>query len=244
MRKLVAILPAVVPERVLKHDLFQRASFIPSLLYNLIRSKMSGREWYSRIDDSIVLGALPFRSLVEELLYAEGVTAVISLNQDFELRFCADGAFWRSLEVEFLQIPTADIFAAPDADKLREGVLFILDHMRRRGARCTVYVHCKAGRTRSATLVGCYLMQRYGYTPDECVKVMQAARSHILLVEIQMAALEEYYERYVKPLTNNKSSVGWPFGVCFMYSFVCKTYFNNFCVIFVCITFFFIVHAI
>ena len=26
----------------------------------------------------------------------------------------------------------------------------------------SVYVHCKAGRTRSATLVGCYLMQKNG----------------------------------------------------------------------------------
>ena len=30
----------------------------------------------------------------------------------------------------------------------------------------SVYVHCKAGRTRSATLVGCYLMQKNGWDWD------------------------------------------------------------------------------
>lgn len=32
----------------------------------------------------------------------------------------------------------------------------------------TVYVHCKAGRTRSATLVGCYLMM-VNCVPHQCV---------------------------------------------------------------------------
>lgn len=199
MKLAVAVLSAVLPEFVLKHELFQRIAFIPSLSYNFIRTRLTGRKWFSRIDDTVILGALPFHSLVDELVHVEGVTAVVSLNQDFELRFCADGMYWRCLGVEFLQLPTKDIFAAPDGDKLREGVLFIMNHLQRRDTpHSTVYVHCKAGRTRSATLVGCYLMQRHGYTPYECVKVMQAERSQILLEEVQMAALHEYYERYVQ----------------------------------------------
>jgi len=38
---------------------------------------------------------------------------------------------------------------------LKKGVKFILEH--REKDEC-VYVHCKAGRTRSATLVACYIM--------------------------------------------------------------------------------------
>ncbi len=45
---------------------------------------------------------------------------------------------------------------APNQEKLRNGVEFINDY---RDTDKTVYVHCKAGRTRSATLVGCYLMK-------------------------------------------------------------------------------------
>jgi len=48
------------------------------------------------------------------------------------------------------------MIAAPTQEKLALGVKFLLDHVRRKEQ---VYVHCKAGRTRSATLVACYLMQ-------------------------------------------------------------------------------------
>lgn len=68
--------------------------------------------------------------------------------------------------VEFLQLATTDIFATPCQQKLIEGVKFINKFAKQSNvingdgmSGCSVYVHCKAGRTRSATLVGCYLMQ-------------------------------------------------------------------------------------
>jgi atypical dual specificity phosphatase len=58
----------------------------------------------------------------------------------------------------------------------------------------SVYVHCKAGRTRSATLVGCYLMNRYGWTPEKAVDFMREKRPHILLHSKQWQALKTFYE--------------------------------------------------
>lgn len=73
--------------------------------------------------------------------------------------------------VEFLQLSTTDIFHSPAQEKLECGVNFI-NKFRNTSVKLnnsdftnktychpgSVYVHCKAGRTRSATLVGCYLM--------------------------------------------------------------------------------------
>lgn len=79
------------------------------------------------------------------------------MNEDFELRHGVTSRDeWQSLGVEFLQLNTTDIFHAPTQSKLTKGVSFI-QKFRAQGK--SVYVHCKAGRTRSATLVGCYLMQ-------------------------------------------------------------------------------------
>ena len=69
--------------------------------------------------------------------------------------------------MEFLQLATTDIFEAPCQRKLQQGVEFIDQFLPNSTVQAlgkqinsgTVYVHCKAGRTRSATLVGCYLMQ-------------------------------------------------------------------------------------
>lgn len=76
---------------------------------------------------------------------------------------------WKAVNVDFLQLATTDIFESPCQKKLRAGVAFInrflpeqqkIDGLSSENSvnSGTVYVHCKAGRTRSATLVGCYLM--------------------------------------------------------------------------------------
>lgn len=65
---------------------------------------------------------------------------------------------WNELGIDFLQLSTADIFDTPSQQKLNTGVTFINKYIDSNNGS-TVYVHCKAGRTRSATLVGCYLMK-------------------------------------------------------------------------------------
>jgi len=68
-------------------------------------------------------------------------------------------------------LSTTDIFQAPSQEKLQDGVNFINKFRKVSSKKLgdigiidghdqpgTVYVHCKAGRTRSATLVACYLI--------------------------------------------------------------------------------------
>lgn len=94
------------------------------------------------------------------------------MNEDYELWFANNSERWQQLGVKFLQLATTDIFESPDQNKLQKGVEFInrflpanaklngipVDRSQLQESSGTVYVHCKAGRTRSATLVGCYLM--------------------------------------------------------------------------------------
>lgn len=97
--------------------------------------------------------------------------AVVSMNEDYELTaFSNDLPKWKALGIEFLQLATTDIFESPNQEKLYRGVEFInrflplskrisqIDSSQYAENIGSVYVHCKAGRTRSATLVGCYLM--------------------------------------------------------------------------------------
>lgn len=43
--------------------MFARVSFYPTLFYNVMMEKVTARRWYDRIDDNLILGALPFRSM-------------------------------------------------------------------------------------------------------------------------------------------------------------------------------------
>lgn len=152
--------------------MFARITFYPSLFYNVVMEKVTARNWYDRIDDNVILGALPFRSMAQEMVQKENIKAVVSMNEDYELwAFSNNKARWATLGVEFLQLATTDIFESPCQEKLWQGVNFMnrflppTDKIAQlsatsgpSGEHGTVYVHCKAGRTRSATLVGCYLI--------------------------------------------------------------------------------------
>lgn len=43
--------------------MFLRLTFYPTLAYNIFLEKFGVRKWYSRIDDTVVLGALPWKSI-------------------------------------------------------------------------------------------------------------------------------------------------------------------------------------
>uniref|UniRef100_V9IA27 Phosphatidylglycerophosphatase and protein-tyrosine phosphatase 1 n=1 Tax=Apis cerana TaxID=7461 RepID=V9IA27_APICE len=149
--------------------MFARVTFYPTLVYNILMEKISSRNWYDRIDETVILGALPFRSMTKQLIAEENVQAVVSMNEDYELRLFSNEKEWNKNNIEFLQLSVTDIFESPSQEKLYHGVNFINKF---RDANTlnnsinsdksyypkSVYVHCKAGRTRSATLVGCYLM--------------------------------------------------------------------------------------
>ena len=81
---------------------------------------------------------------------------VVSLNESYELIIAAKRETWEAHNVRFLHLPTVDLTKAPSLENLVEGVSFIKDVAASGG---TSYVHCKAGRSRSATLVSCYIMK-------------------------------------------------------------------------------------
>lgn len=63
---------------------------------------------------------------------------------------------WQAAGVEQLRLSTVDLTGVPTLENLHRGVDFALKHWERGNS---VYVHCKAGRSRSATLVAAYLIK-------------------------------------------------------------------------------------
>ncbi|KYN36790.1 Protein-tyrosine phosphatase mitochondrial 1-like protein [Trachymyrmex septentrionalis] len=193
--------------------MFARVTFYPTLLYNVVMEKITTRNWYDRIDETVILGALPFRRTTKQLIDDENIKAVVSMNEDYELSLLSNTEKeWRRYNIEFLQLSTTDIFQAPSQEKLQDGVNFInkfrnvsdkkLDNPgtgNNRKQHGTVYVHCKAGRTRSATLVACYLITKNNWTPEEAVDYMRTKRPHILLHTAQWSALKQFYAKHVQP---------------------------------------------
>ena len=56
---------------VKKPRLSSRILFYPSLIYTILMEKLSSREWYNRIDDNLIIGAIPFKSMAQPLQEVE-----------------------------------------------------------------------------------------------------------------------------------------------------------------------------
>ena len=101
---------------------------------------------YHRLGDSLLAGAMPFRADHVDALHAEGVTAVVNLCQERE--------YWEGERALILEayashgitehhLPVIDGSTVP-AEVLDQAVALARSH--------TVYVHCRGGRERSATV--------------------------------------------------------------------------------------------
>lgn len=175
--------------------LMARLLFYPTLAWNLLLHRLTRRRWWDRIDRNVLLGALPFAAAVPALK-AEGVRGVVNTCEEYSGPVAAYG----KAKIEQLCIPTVD-FTPPRLEDVERAVSFIARHAERGES---VYVHCKAGRGRSATVVLCWLIQSQGLTPTEAQRVLQEKRPHVMPYLHEREVVKEF------AATRRNSKAGQP----------------------------------
>ncbi|XP_077217561.1 phosphatidylglycerophosphate phosphatase PTPMT2-like [Tasmannia lanceolata] len=167
-----------------------RILFYPTLLYNVFRNKIQAEfRWWDEIDQFLLLGAVPFPKDVPHLKLL-GVGGVITLNEPYET--LVPTALYHAHGIDHLVIPTRDYLFAPSFVDINRAVDFINNN-----ASCgrTTYVHCKAGRGRSTTIVLCYLVEYKHMTPVVALDYVRSRRPRVLLAPSQWQAVHEYWKR-------------------------------------------------
>lgn len=110
---------------------------------------------------------------------AAGVTAVLDLTAEFE-----EPAPFRALT--YLNVQVLDL-TAPTPDQLHRAVAFIRQHADPAGI---VYIHCKAGYSRTAAVAGAYLLSTGAAdTVDEALTHLRTARPAIVIRPEALTAL-------------------------------------------------------
>ena len=151
--------------------LYARLVFWPTLAWNYLLGRvLRRRNWWDRIDDHVIVGAYPFPGDVASLR-GEGVRAVVNTCEEYQgpLRQYAQHG------IEQLRIPTTD-FTHPRLKDIEAAVEFIQKYKLQNDS---VYIHCKAGRARSATVAMCWLMKYRGMTIEEAQRHLLLSRPHI-----------------------------------------------------------------
>ncbi len=138
---------------------YARAVFLPTLGWNMFLGRiLKVRRWWDYIDPHVMVGAYPFARDVEGL-YAEGVRAVVNTCEEY-----AGPIFeYQRLAIDQLCIPTTD-FTHPRLEDVSRAVDFVETHVEQGNK---VYIHCKAGRARSATVALCWLIKYRNLTAEE-----------------------------------------------------------------------------
>lgn len=167
-----------------------RVLFYPTLLYNVVRNKLQAEfRWWDMVDQYLLLGAVPFPKDVQRLKEL-GVGGVVTLNEAYET--LVPTSMYQEQGIKHLVIPTRDYLFAPSFEDIHRAVDFIHEN-----AICgkTTYVHCKAGRGRSTTIVLCYLVEYRQMTPHDAYAYVRSKRPRVLLAASQWKAVQDYSKR-------------------------------------------------
>lgn len=167
-----------------------RVLFYPTLLYNVFRNKMQAEfRWWDQVDQFLLLGAVPFPRDVPRLQQL-GVRGVVTLNEPYET--LVPSSLYQEYGIDHLVISTRDYLFAPSPSHICRAVDFI--HRNAMRGR-TTYVHCKAGRGRSTTIVLCYLVEYKNMTPTSALEYVRLRRPRVQLAPSQWRAVQEYSKR-------------------------------------------------
>ncbi|KAF7819742.1 putative dual specificity protein phosphatase DSP8 [Senna tora] len=189
-----------------------RILFYPTLLYNVLRNKIEAEfRWWDEVDEFLLLGAVPFPKDVPRLKKL-GVGGVITLNEPYET--LVPSSLYHAHGIDHLVIPTRDYLFAPSFVDISRAVQFI-----HQNACCskTTYVHCKAGRGRSTTIVLCYLVEHKNMTPVAALDYVRSRRPRVLLAPSQWKdfnkqAVQKYSKCLSTPVPTPTSTPYSPSG--------------------------------
>lgn len=116
-----------------------------------------------------------------EAAVAQGVTAVLDLSTEF-----SEPAAFRKLK--YCNVPILDL-TTPTHDQLDRAVAFIAQQ----SAKGVVYVHCKAGYSRTAAVAGAYLLASHeAATVEDALVRLRAVRPSIVVRAEARAALHAF----------------------------------------------------
>lgn len=180
-----------------KESYYKKIQYETSLHFTLL----VGYEWWSKIEPyNLYLGGLPLNDQNHlEQIKSLGVSRVISIVENFELE---DGwwhqpvkhAEWVIHNIGVKQISVADL--CPLTSKEIEEGIETLTRFLDEGH--TVYIHCKAGVGRSASIVVAFVMKQHQLSLEDALAFVKERRWQIHLNSAQRKAVADYFNSKIE----------------------------------------------
>ena len=153
------------------------------------------QDWWHEIVPGLVLGGIPLENYNHlQQLKERGIDAVYAILEDYEANsqtFCSAPVLendWKEAGIAYYRLSCEDMKAMSLKD-LMKAIEWI--HQQILSGK-KVYVHCKAGRGRSAMVVAAYLMRYGAMSLKEAIQSLLAKRSVVTFRPCQFSRLEEF----------------------------------------------------
>ncbi len=170
---------------------YAKCVFYPTFAWNFLLGRiLKIRRWWDRIDPLVIVGAYPFAGDIEQLYSDEGVRAVVNTCEEYN----GPVIEYEKHGIEQLRIPTTD-FTHPRISDVEVAVEFVQQHVE---AGDAVYIHCKAGRARSATVAICWLIKYRNLSPQLAQEKLLEARPHINPRLTQRPVVQKFAEEWAR----------------------------------------------
>ena len=173
--------------------------FIPTLAWNFLLGRLLRlRHWWDEIDEHVIMGAFPFSFDVPKMQSA-GIGAVVNTCEEYAGPVKA----YRAAGIQQMRVPTVD-FTHPSLESVERAIAFMQQQIAQ-GKR--IYVHCKAGRARSGTVVLCYLIAIKDMTPDQAQQLILQRRPHANPRLAQRTVVQQFWEKHRSQSDSQGTSV-------------------------------------
>lgn len=154
----------------------------------LLARVLKFRNWWDRVDDHIIVGAFPFARDVSAMA-EDGVRAVVNTCEEYH----GPTEQYEKFGIEQFRMPTID-FTHPAFEDVCRAVEFIEGNV---AEDKTVYIHCKAGRARSATVAACWLMKSRQISATDAQTILSKARPHVNQRLAERPVIQKFEKEFV-----------------------------------------------
>ncbi len=170
----------------LKAQLF----YFPTFGWNVLLGRvLKIRNWWDRIDDHVYLGAIPFKTDVPPMATL-GIGAIVNTCEET----AGPVRQYQRQGIVQLRIPTVD-YTNPKLSDVERAVEFIDKQIALGHA---VYIHCKAGRTRSGMVAMCWLIKTRQISATTAQIVLNAVRPHVNRHLATRPVVQQFEAKYLK----------------------------------------------
>jgi protein-tyrosine phosphatase len=182
--------------RISAADLLRKHSPIKNGLK--IKDEDKPLEKYSKIMSKIYLGN--FQAAKDaEFFKDKKIKAVLNCTKDIP------NHFQNKKDIEYMRIPIDDSLKEIDIKKLYEFFPCIVEFIHKHAGiqKQNIFIHCYAGRQRSAGSVAAYLMAKYNMTPGEACKFIMDKRPEAFHFGLSLN-FEDSLKKYHRDLQKSK----------------------------------------